>query len=646
MKRIGFGFLITLVGIVASWLFLKPSSWTEGLETQEAIAHIEKLTNDVKRQRKGNYLWENLRLGDVVFQGDRIRTGDQSQTVVKLKDSSLINVEQNSLVLMDTQSERVSLNMLEGRIFVKAETEQSLDLQAGGEKIALDGEAALSLDQGQANLSLLSGQLTKTNASGTQEKVEGQDLELTPSYGSVVFVDDEIKVSSSQKLLNPRFFYGINESTMTEVKVLKTDERSFTLSPIFGEYYWKIQTDSFTSPLMRASWKRRIPPSPVFPITDEVLKISELRRGLDFKWMSLTQEEEWVLEVASTAQMSKPLFTQQVKGQTFATWAEPKMGQFYWQIRSLKNPSFKSLPTRFEITDSATLSAPAMVYPLEGEVFTVEKTLEKLELRWRPVEGAMSYQAELRKNDQVIETLQTNTSFVSFKPIGFGSYELGLMAIGLEGKSPVSRRKISVRPFSQLAWEPIESEQNFVETPESILLSWKGQLNRSYRLNVSERSDGQLAERFVIRGSSYLYKPHKAGTFYFLAEELDGESVTARTPSMSISFNEIPVPKKPEFLVESYTTDSRGSIEVQITNPHPQHTLYFEIVNQTGQVINLTKGSSGKALIVDLMPGSYLLSAYFEDAYRRRSEKSASLKLIVPTLSDLPAPKLKGVSIQ
>lgn len=107
------------------------------------IASVIKKTGESQRKIVGTLSWGDIKSGMTLFRGDRVLTGDYSQTELRFNDDSVISIPANSLVKIDYLSnDSISLELVKGMADIRlSKTAKKIILVEKNKKgIVLDGK--------------------------------------------------------------------------------------------------------------------------------------------------------------------------------------------------------------------------------------------------------------------------------------------------------------------------------------------------------------------------------------------------------------------------------------------------------------------------------------------------------------------------
>lgn len=123
----------------------------------EVIGQIVKADLDVARRPNSRLLWSKLDDRSILYRKDTIRTGAGSRALVRLSNRSSLALGENTLVVLETENESLSLRLADGDVEFSGNVTVSLD---GKTKLrAVDGTLRLKRDSstGKDKVAAVSG---------------------------------------------------------------------------------------------------------------------------------------------------------------------------------------------------------------------------------------------------------------------------------------------------------------------------------------------------------------------------------------------------------------------------------------------------------------------------------------------------------
>lgn len=653
MKRILLALLIAVVGIALSWFFLRPKElMTSGGKDRQVIATVLELRNDVNRQEEGRLLWSPVHKGDEIYLGDKIKTAGLSSTVIKFTESaSKLEIEENSTIVMSQGGKKLSLNMLEGRVFIKQEEgaqDQNLDLLSGGKKLDLRGNAAVSVSK---------------DGGSQVESFGGESIfgDLKPNYSEeVLSTKDSIPLQWKPSNRSEMVEVYLGESPKTLKKVPgsdvvfsagKADVKMFN-----GVNYWQLVTkvgeSEARSPVMKLDFKKPLPPSPLYPSDKELIKAGE--RPFDFKWIKGNAGDVVVIEVAKDANFSQMVFNSEIKDQTFYTpTTNLSQGEYFWRVKSRvgKNEWVESKPISFTVHQGSNLLSPTPLSPVDNAVFYIGKNpSNNVKFEWRRQENVRGYELRIQGESFSRETQsEENAALVNVNRVGKYTWEV--FSEGRDGKKSVLpvKRKFEVREEGVIQWNMAQKSFLYLDSLPIIILRWEKRNTGLSILKISPFADLKDAESFQVQGRDFPYRVMKDGIYFAKVATLDENGATsAESDILEFKVQEAPLPPAPLLLGQKKTLKAspQGELRTQVENTKANWLVIASFMDSQGRVVDERRFSDDKLSFSGLMPGKYTLQMKFQDEYRRLGELSERIEVEVPEKSMIAAPKVKGIKVR
>jgi hypothetical protein len=653
MKRILLALLIAIVGIALSWFFLRPKELlTNSGKDRQVIAHVLDLRNDVNRQEEGRLLWSPVHKGDEIFLGDKIKTAGLSSTVIKFTESaSKLEIEENSTIVMSQGGKKLSLNMLEGRVFIKQEegsSDQNLDLLSGGKKLDLRGNAAISVSQ---------------DGGSQVESFGGESLfgDLKPNYSEEVLSTKEmipLQWKPAGRSETVEVYLGESPKTLKKVagaevpfSAGKIDVKMFS-----GVNYWQLVTkvgeNEAKSPVMKLDFKRPLPPSPLYPSDKELIKAGD--RPFDFKWIKGNAGDDVVIEVAKDANFTQMIFTSEIKDQTFYTpTGNLAQGEYFWKVKSKigKSEWVESKPISFTVHQGSNLLSPTPLTPIDNAVFYIGKNpSNNVKFEWRRQDNVRGYELRIQGENFNRDTQASeNSALVNVNRVGKYTWEV--LSEGRDGKKSVLpvKRKFEVREEGVIQWNMAQKNFLYLDSLPIIILRWEKKNAGVSILKISPFADLKDAETFQVQGRDFPYRVMKDGIYFAKVATLDENGETAaESEVLEFKVQEAPLPPAPLLLGQkkSLRASPQGELRAEIENTKPNWLVIASLMDSTGRVVDERRFSEAKLSFSGLMPGKYTLQTKFQDEYRRLGELSERVDVEVPEKSMIAAPKVKGIKVR
>lgn len=321
--------------------------------TGKPLGTVERRDSTVRRKAGKSYVWTNVQPNESLFLKDSIQTGRGSAASVRLNNGNILDVGEDSLVVMDDTT-NLSLNFLRGSAVVhKAD---------GDAKITVGKDGKSTVEELSAKL-LNPGPLARYFISDKQKEIFfGWELRSKAPADSIT-----VQVSTDK-----RFAPQVTQNlTTTDSKVR---ELKHNLGP--GKYYWRVLSkDKVLTETRQLQVMRVAPLQPIFPANMQKISSNSTDGSLQFRWLnprSLGLEEVDVtqgdhrVEVAYDRDFKSIVRTEVLNPTTgMANIQNLPDGTVHWRIKStyegftnispVKTFEFKRVKSEFSpITATAT----------------------------------------------------------------------------------------------------------------------------------------------------------------------------------------------------------------------------------------------------------------------------------------------------
>lgn len=168
---------------------------------QEPIALLQDLTNEVQRKPLTRVIWETISKDENLFAGEAIRTSDDSEAkIMFLKSGTVIELEPDSLVVLEETDSGLSLDFLKGNLFVKTAGQGA----PGSELTLKSGKSEINLQNADISLS------KKGQSDSVDVQVYGGTAQVKQGEKTVTLDKDKSGTLSQQGM----------DVTKTQIKVL------------------------------------------------------------------------------------------------------------------------------------------------------------------------------------------------------------------------------------------------------------------------------------------------------------------------------------------------------------------------------------------------------------------------------------------
>ncbi len=514
-KRVVFiGPVLIGITIASYYLYLdyRPrQSSSEEQVNREVVGEILYAENNVKRQLGNEVMWEPIDKTALVYSKDSVRTGKDSNAAIKLSDSTIIEVGENSLIVLDKSLQNLSVNFKAGDIS-SSQTGKNLEIKVKdsivkGEgadvkiKANMGADASIEVAKGRATLTdrnKKSVELSQADRAGLSETGVGQVSKIAIVLKSP---EHRSKIQSNRSDLKQPFLWEVSGGEIKQEQLEISPDNLFSTdkTKLFkghqgatvalgqGTYYWRVgwmaekkmlYTDSrnFT---VGADKRLEL----VYPENATHFDLEPEEDVVDLQWKCAIAVKVFVAEVATSADFKNITYS---KAQT-----EPKVlvkdlpsQVYYWRVRAFgsKNEELAVSPTYSFTLKVKMPKLPELIKPLDELVWD---TGEPVELSWKGMTKGTEYRVNISSDlDQrvIIKTKTVDTATFSWRWQNQGTYYWGVKAIGEHsasiGQSEIRKLVIKTKPKPQAfiltnPKDKLEILRDFSENPEPVLFQWQ-----------------------------------------------------------------------------------------------------------------------------------------------------------------------------
>jgi hypothetical protein len=314
------------------------------------MARIEKRESKVRRKAASSFAWMNAVSKQNLFRKDSVQTSEASAAAIRFNDGTLLELGENSLVVIDELS-KLSLDFLRGSVVLRT--------AAGDKRVTVGAD-------GKARFEELPIRLVKPEPLAHFFNREGQAKPIqfawTASAGAALPPDYMLEVSQERSFKgSKKQFSAANGGKQLDV--------SATLGA--GTYYWRIVGKD--KPLTEPGQFRidtASPMKPSWPVGGEKIAVFG-DSSLQLRWSSpeAAAQADHELDVARDSSFKSIVKTQDIPASSgVATLKSLPAGTYYWRIRSQYPDLEVSSPVEQFTYEQAQAPKLTLIYPEDKRV--------------------------------------------------------------------------------------------------------------------------------------------------------------------------------------------------------------------------------------------------------------------------------------
>ncbi len=610
IKRIALATVVSALGCALTyWWHIQNEPKSLSDSESDVIAYITSTKKDIHRKGFNNALWEPAEELDRLRSGDSVRTSGDSEARIQFYQSNrYIDLEAESMIVIQKQETEINLELLEGSLFVngmdKANESDSTDLSKNTLTLTSQG--------GKVDLSKSAAQLSGSS----KDKVNLKVLK-----GAAQF----IKTGGKTEIIQEGKAGGIGKAG-----IQVNTERVKILSPDSSKPY-------FTNALS---------PTP-----------------LTIKWSGFPSKAKVTLESGSNRKKLIPTSVElKSPDQLNVVW---KPGVYYWKLRATDpNTQVNLGESSIYKTEIIGRYPPTPVAPEPNFVLQTRKSSENITLRWSAPQEYKEVLVELHNDGtkQIIfsKKLPASKEDQDIPNLPLGTYSWRLTAFPEDNNTPlrspeyrfyINEKRIIKVP---IAWKSsLPETQYFVNSDPKLTLMWDSEGKdrvHKWKVNIApegvDLSKAEANESWQDRFEKTVTKP---GRYLAFVSAVDGENETIGTSEVR-AFNVQPLPllAAPALLPNDsseFLAKPDGSLFLRWHPINDSSNYSVTIKDKDDKVVNQFNSTLPYLRLTNLMPGSYFVEINAVDQYERDGALSAKRIILVPDKSEVKAPTLKKIKV-
>ncbi|HUP57949.1 MAG TPA: hypothetical protein VM598_10890 [Bdellovibrionota bacterium] len=622
------------------------------------MAMVERRESSVRRKAAGTFVWNNVNLADDLYRRDLVQTSAESSALIRFSDNTLLEVGENSLVVIDDLKD-FKLGVMRGNLVVRS--------AQGDRKISID-------EDGKAKVEEISLRLLKPEPLArffAAERV-GREIEFAWASRGQAAQGAAYKLEISQERAFPP----------GATRVIESREAAARMALVPGRWFWRVSAGaSGSSETRQFRVAQAAALTPVFPVGGQRVPRWGADRTLQFRWatsqigVGIEAQSRHFLEVADDSEFRIGKRESQLAADAGAAVIDAvPAGRRYWRIRSQFGDLVLLSRAESFVAEEGKDLGLTQTYPATGE--RLELSRAAVRFAWDSDGPAQSFQIEIESADgkPVASTTAGARSYAWSAPAA-GQYRWRVTArAGTQSLGQTAWRNFSVQEGTPLALlEPAaDQELRYWDSPPAFSFKWSedslaARSKGEYRVELSKEPDFKGAQLVRTRETTLASAKVRLepGTWFWRVSIVDATgAVSKSSEARKLAYGPHPVLKGPgltnaqERTVYNPLEDEKspvlswtpveGSEAYEITLVSPARGPASGAPAQAERVI-LKKTIEETRLEVDaskLKPGEYVWRVRAVDRAKRLGEASAPARLEVTYGDPLDAPEVTSSEVQ
>ncbi len=701
IKRVAFALIVSAGSFFGTVIWFKSGQLESRVSNSQPIATLKESKLEVQRKPQRRVIWENVNKNDNLFAGETVRTSTNAEAeILLIKSNTIIKLESDSQVILEENEKGLSLNFLEGNLYVQSSGQagdDAITLKSGNSELKLNSaDLSLSKEQsGAVSMAVFKGQAelqqggkkialdkeTSATLSGDTLSVDKDRIQITwPKVNETVLLNlvrnEPLEVRF--KALPPGYTVGVewgkSRSKLQPLQVTAAgDQGRLQVESKSGQWYMKVvatSSDPALPPMSSIVFAVKIDPKAaptlVEPIAAEPFIKGASDGAVKFRWTAPHKYLSQVLEVASDKNFKDIKIKRTFEDSTAKHDETLPEGWYFWRVTGYidsqgKQEALTSPIVRFMAKDKWELQPPVLSWPSPGQLLTYGSTQrEGVILKWQAPSGVQKFEIQMfKKNGTAWETIQDKQVDVAIAPVVDpkpGQYRWRVASVHPEtGAKKYSKdSQFVIGDIPKIDWADTSSLYEFTTEKPTLRAQWKA-LERApskyrFRVQSADKPAEKSPDDWSTTEESSIEKELPAEGQYTAFVEAVNErgQVIAQSEGKAVTVKKfllLPPPNWSSNTPETLQTDAKGNL-----------SFAWEPVSGAEEYVMVIEDFSGKktqqrlrrttASVSKLTPGQYKVHLRSVDSKKRVGDKANTKALVVPATSDINAPKFKSMKVK
>ncbi|TGM01577.1 FecR domain-containing protein [Leptospira jelokensis] len=561
---------LTSIAIFFSVLFYLDLNRKIDIGDREVVGTIFFKNNIVQRKFEDEVIWEKLENNSPLINKDTIRSEAFSDAIIRLKDGTEINIDENSMFNLDLTGDEPNLEFSEGSLEVKKNDSNAnqikitssgneINVDSGNVKIekAKDQELSLFVEKGKTTVKQNGKTVSVDQGKKAEFKSSGIEIKkipivlLTPASQKLFYTDP------TEALVN--FTWKVEsgyESPILEISRSPNFQMTFFSEPINGNqtnvslkegtFYWRVKvknkSGTETSETNKLFVSKLEPFLAESPNPGTVIPFVQTYPLVTISWSKLTTANSYQLLLSDSNQFQNPIKRIETSANQISL-DDLKEGTYYWKVIAKSSfPDTKDRETKvysFAIKKGNQVPAPKWQRPMpDSEISLDDIKQNQAILIWEGNAEIHSYTVLIAKDTKFnnpIVNVDTTTNYLvpNWNGLGLGTFFAKIIGKTKEGKETESsqtlsfsvidkKKKIEVVTNAEDS-KPQSNQEPKLESmsPNGAMIQMKGKTSLDFQWKVS----GLVPDRYDIVLYQHLpdkkiaiYKVSTKDSFYHLKD--------------------------------------------------------------------------------------------------------------------------------
>lgn len=555
------------------------------VKDEEPIGTISFKYKTAQRKFIDDTLWDRLQQDSPVYEGDTIRTAEQSEATLTFIDGNMMELQSNTMIRINLSDDGgAEVDFTSGSISVHTGETSSMKIRSGSSVVDIAANASVAAaggtdDNSALKVAVKDGNASYISESGTINLEAGKVTEISTEgtieehFLSVNYPEDNYRVISFK---TPSCSVPFSwESAGRGVILEFSDSKNFdniTATSTFndvtaadvtlseGSHWWRMTTIPFSADEQpeRVYGKLTVlyspVPTPISPRKDNVTYYRTKLPQIRLSWSESERATAYRLDIADNPGMKDPVFTQRYTT-TSSIVSSLAEGTWYWTITpyyTLNNIGYAetSAVSSFNIVRSGELNAPVLQYPETDGVICTQVPLSNGDISYKSVLFSWKNDPEAQNYDIALWSGNSSTPFLqktvssnycsldtSKNAIPKGNVYWQVTIRDSEGNTKSSEKRAFYAidsDIEQKALFPPEDYRVVTTRSSELEFSWKTNIPFTTTLQISKTEDfSNIIYTAETTDTSAIGRNLSAGEYWWRVSTKAGSSIIS-TPARQL----------------------------------------------------------------------------------------------------------------
>lgn len=538
-------FTLLSVAILFTILFYLDLNRKISIGDREVVGTIFFKNNIVQRKFEDEVIWEKLENNSALTNKDTIRSEAFSDALIRLKDGTEINIDENSMFNLDLTGEEPNLEFTQGSLEVKKNDSQKsqIKITSAGSEINVDSGNVKIERSKERDLSLFveKGKTTIKEKDGKSVSIEeGKKAEFKKTGLEIKKIPVALVTPASQKLfyaepedVTVHFQWKVEsgyEDPVLEISRSPNFQMTFINEKVEGTradlrlkegtFYWRIRVKSKSgngnefSEINKFFVAKMESFQGESPEQGTVIPFVQTYPLVTLTWSKLSTVNSYRLIISNSPKLTNPLKELETTANQIS-YDDLKEGTYYWKV--IGKSSFPDTKDResqtlsFIIKKQNSIPAPKWLRPTpNSEISADEIKQNQAILIWDGNAELKSYQLKIFKDPKMGNAVFSEETLANFlvpnwNLLGKGTFYATVIGKSKEGKETesssvlsftvVDKKKIPEPEVDPKDTKPTKLEPKLeMMSPNGTIVQMKGKSSLDFQWKVS----GVTGERYDL----------------------------------------------------------------------------------------------------------------------------------------------------